>query len=200
MKKFLLLFFILFLPAWSFAQTTFEDEVLHELNLARAKPDVYKGYLEASRANYHGREYRMSSGVRLVTKEGVRAVDEAIRFLGKQKPIGKLVFSEGLRDAALDLALAEGPTGNIGHSVQGMSVRERAERHGKWERIFGENISYGPDRAREVVSQLIIDDGVPGRGHRKNIFNPAFKVVGIACGPHKRFVTMCVMDFAGGFK
>jgi hypothetical protein len=38
-----------------------------------------------------------------------------------------------------------------------------------------------------------------GCGHRKNIFIGAYKVAGIAIGPHKAFGNMCVIDFAGGF-
>lgn len=62
-----------------------------------------------------------------------------------------------------------------------------------------ENIHYGPGGARGIVCALIVDHGVSGRGHRKNIFNSSFRVAGIACGGHARFGAMCVMDFAGGF-
>jgi len=51
-----------------------------------------------------------------------------------------------------------------------------------------------------MVMQLIIDDGVKGRGHRKNIFAKGFATAGVACGTHPRFDTMCVIDFSGGFR
>jgi hypothetical protein len=44
---------------------------------------------------------------------------------------------------------------------------------------------------------LIIDSGVASRGHRRNIFHPDLAVVGVACGPHRDYGAMCVMDFAG---
>jgi hypothetical protein len=47
---------------------------------------------------------------------------------------------------------------------------------------------------------LIIDDGVPDRGHRTTIFNGALNVIGVSCGPHLTFRTMCTMDYAGEFK
>jgi len=70
---------------------------------------------------------------------------------------------------------------------------------GKWIGSAGENISYGYSDAAMIVATLIVDDGVRGRGHRKNIFSRSFAVAGIACGPHTRFGGMCVIDFAGGF-
>jgi uncharacterized protein YkwD len=78
-------------------------------------------------------------------------------------------------------------------------MRERIERHGKWKMLIGENIGYGHNNPRNLVMQLIIDDGVSNRGHRKNTFNTSFNNAGVACGPHPRFESMCVIDFAGGF-
>lgn len=76
----------------------------------------------------------------------------------------------------------------------------RVNRYGGWEKAIAENISYGPSGARDIVVSLIVDDGVPGRGHRQNIFNPDFRAAGTACGPHAVYGTMCVIDFAGEYR
>jgi uncharacterized protein YkwD len=49
------------------------------------------------------------------------------------------------------------------------------------------------------MENLLIDDGVADRGHRRNIYDASARVVGIACGPHPRYGTMCVIVQAGGF-
>lgn len=74
----------------------------------------------------------------------------------------------------------------------------RIGRQVKWTGSIGENIAYGPNDGRDVVLRLIVDDGVPGRGHRANIFSPDFRLAGVACGPHPALRTVCVIDFAGG--
>ena len=58
-------------------------------------------------------------------------------------------------------------------------------RHGEWLMTCGENCAYGGKDGKAHIDQLIIDDGVSSRGHRKNIYNPNFSMVGIAIGPHK---------------
>jgi len=65
---------------------------------------------------------------------------------------------------------------------------------------LGENLSYGPSTAREIVIQLLVDDGVAGRGHRKNIFDNRFRVAGAAVGPHATFGAMCAIEFAAAFE
>ncbi len=76
---------------------------------------------------------------------------------------------------------------------------DRANRYGKWSGKIGENISYGRSDARDVVIQLIVDDGLTDRGHRGNIFDPQFRVVGVACGEHSKYRAMCVTTFAAGY-
>jgi uncharacterized protein YkwD len=177
-------------------------QVLAEINLARTNPRVYAGFLREFRTRFQGSSYTLpNSRVRVLTSEGVAAVDEAIKFLSRQKALPALTWSAGLGAAAAELAGEQGETGATGHGDVGNNgMRERIERQGKWERSIAENIGYGPADSRSMVMQLIIDDGVPGRGHRKNQFNPAFGTAGVACGPHSRFGNMCVIDFAGGFR
>lgn len=177
-------------------------QILEEINLARTEPRTYAGFLRKFRGRFRGKFYVLpGSTTRMQTSEGVKAVDEAIKFLARQKPLLPLTWSDGLAAAAAELAKDQGRSGATGHfGRQSHGMRERIERHGKWERQIAENIGYGPEDPRSMVMQLIIDDGVPNRGHRKNTFSPSFRAAGVACGPHPRFRNMCVIDFAGGFK
>lgn len=187
-------------PAIAFGESL-ARQVLAEINLARGNPRVYAGFLREFRSHFQGNSYTLpGSRVHVLTSEGVAAVDEAIRFLSRQKALPALVWSEGLGAAGAELAGEQGETGTIGHGVGNNGMRERIERQGKWEGSIAENIGYGPAEPRSMVMQLIIDDGVPGRGHRKNQFNPVFGTAGVACGPHPRFGTMCVIDFASKFR
>lgn len=47
-----------------------------------------------------------------------------------------------------------------------------------------------------VIVQLVADDNVPSRGHRKNIFNPDFHYGGVATGTHVSHGMCCVLDYA----
>ena len=136
----------------------------------------------------------------VLTREGVEAVDEAIAFLMTIEPAPALSPSQGMSDAAADHVRDQGPEGKTGHGgSDGSRPAQRVARHGSWDIIVAENLSYGPDVARHVVMGLIIDDGVPDRGHRTTIFNGALNVIGVSCGPHLTFGTMCTMDYAGEF-
>lgn len=182
------------------AATTEEEKVLEELNLARTQPQKYVKFLEDHRRRFvEGKIYTSGHG-RIMTQEGTAAVDEAIEFLKKAKPIGKLTMSKGLTKAAEDHTKDIGKLGKTGHTGSDKSTSsERMERHGQWQKTCGENIAFGPSNAREIVVQLIVDDGVANRGHRENIYKSDYKVVGIYIGPHAKYGKMCCQDFAGGF-
>ena len=180
----------------------FARKVLDEVNLARTSPRAYGAYLRDFRGRFRGKSYLLpGSSTPVRTREGRSAVDEALTFLSRQKPLPPLSWSDGLAAAAAELAEEQGRTGDTGHvGRRSRGLQERVERHGEWERQIGEVIGYGPDDPRNMVMQLIIDDGVKGRGHRKTIFAKGATVAGVACGPHPRFGTMCVVDVAGGFR
>jgi uncharacterized protein YkwD len=173
--------------------------IIHEMNLARQNPALYATFVEQTRQNYSGGVCLLPGNVRLRTHEGLRALDDAIQFLRRAKPQPPLVLSPGLCLAAADHC-REQAGGAIGHySSNGSDPGNRISRYGVVSQGWAENIAYGRHTAREIVLALIVDDGVRGRGHRKNIFNPTYNVAGAACGPHARFGSICSIDFASGY-
>jgi uncharacterized protein YkwD len=72
-------------------------------------------------------------------------------------------------------------------------------RYGRWDVASGESITLGSNPARDVVLQLLIDDGVRDRGHRKTLLDRHYAVAGAACGPHREFQQICVIDFAARY-
>jgi uncharacterized protein YkwD len=164
------------------------------MNLARTNPAAYAAHIEQMRANFHGNLLVLPGRTILRTKEGVRALDEAIRFLHRAQPLAPLTLSPGMSRSAADHC-ADQVDGRIGHG----DPAGRMNRYGRWGSVWGENVSYGKSSARDIVLALIIDDGLPGRKHRKNIFNPAFTVAGAAYGAHARYRSVCSIEFAGSF-
>jgi len=181
--------------------TALENGIVEEVNLARTNPRAYAVWLRGQRQYYRGTHLRRPGEVPIGTKEGLAAVDEAIRWLEKQRPVVALGYSRGLSLAARDLVAAQGASGGFGHrGHDGSMPSDRIERHGQWESAIGENVAYGQRTARDVVAAFIVDDGVAGRGHRKNLFNAAFHVMGVDCGPQSGYGTTCAITFAGGFR
>jgi uncharacterized protein YkwD len=173
--------------------------VIHELNLARQNPALYATFVQELRSRMNGNVLVLPGHTRMRTKEGTGALDDAIRFLQSAQPLPPLTLSRGMSRAAADHC-ADQADGAFGHEGKDRShAGQRIARYGNFSGSWGENISYGKSSARDVVLALIIDDGLPARKHRKNIFNPTFNFAGAAFGPHARFGTMCSMDFAGGY-
>jgi uncharacterized protein YkwD len=177
-----------------------ELAVLEQLNLARTNPQTYAKLLQDYRATFNGKIAKRPGKMDLMTSEGTRAVDEVIRALKAQSPMDAMRPSKGMSLGARDHVKDIGPKGVTGHNgSDGSKPFDRINRYGEWQQTAGENISFGNDEGRAVLIQLIVDDAVANRGHRKNIYKKEFNRVGIACGPHKVYGTMCVQTFAGEY-
>jgi len=178
-----------------------ERAVVWELTKIRMFPREYARYLRYLGTRFEGTLWRLKDHVPIRTEEGREAVEEAAEFLETVKPIpGEVTFSEGLHAAAWEHMMDQGPSGQTGHvGVSGSTFGQRIRRYGQPGSLIGEIINYGKEVPRMTVIQLVIDDGVPDRGHRKNIFNPGFRTAGAAIGPHRTYGTMTVVDMADEF-
>ncbi|MCK4805995.1 MAG: CAP domain-containing protein [Candidatus Aegiribacteria sp.] len=175
-----------------------EKDVILHLNMARTDPARYAhDFIEPRMEYFSGTVYREPGELTLVTQEGVQAVEECVSDMEDTELMNPLFPSEGISMAALDHALDLSLTGETGHIGSDQSeFSARIERYGQWFTSIGEVISYGPTTGREIVIGLLIDDGVSDRGHRTNVLNPNFRLVGIAIEEHPAYGNVCVIEFA----
>jgi len=163
-----------------------EQATLMYINLARLYPRRFaEVHLKPYRRLFDGKFVKRADAVDVLTLEGAPAVTECIAEMSSRRPVRALIPSAGLSRAARDHAGDQGPRGETGHRG--------------WERSCGECISYGPDDPLDIVIQLLVDDAVPERGHRRNLLDGSFARVGLAGGQHEEFGHMCVIDLAGAY-
>jgi uncharacterized protein YkwD len=183
-------------PSPASTEAAFRADIVAEVNAARTDPAAYARKARALRALFRGDRIERPGETALITREGPAAVDEAIGFLEGQTSLPALGGHPGLDRAAADHAADQAGSGAVAHTGgDGSSPADRMRRYGRWS-ATGEAIAYGPHRAEEVVLQLIVDDGVADRGHRRILFNPVYELIGAACAPHPVWREVCVLDFA----
>jgi uncharacterized protein YkwD len=154
-----------------------EAEVLARINFAREHPSEY------ARELHRG---TMSAATR-----------EAIDYLETRRPTQPFRFTSGLAVSAALHAEDQGRRGSFEHrGSDGSSAGERMRRHGVWAGIMAEEMSAGQYTAADVVRQLIVDEGVPDRGHRIDLLDPHLTRAGVGCAPHRVYGVICVIDLA----
>ena len=173
--------------------------VIAEMNRCRMNP---KNYAETTLKKHLNRfvdenTYRMANGSLIMTDEGRGRVLDTIEELKSMQPVGPLTYDDDLSKVARFHCEDTGPSGLVGHdSSDGTSMSDRLMRFVKDRKTWGENIDYGNSIAEDIVASLVIDDGVPSRGHQKNIMDSSFHRAGAAIGPHKQYGFMCTIDFS----
>lgn len=165
--------------------TGIEAEILEEMNYARTnRNDYIKTRLEPLVEEGDTSSYQ---------KALAELIDEMKSITSNLKAYNS---AAGLQKAAKGWVEKSGPLGIVGHED---GWTNRIKQYCTYS-TAGENCSYGSSTAKAIVLQLLIDDGVESRGHRRNILSPVYTHVGIAVGTHKKYKTMCCMDFASGYK
>lgn len=180
-------------------RTVVDADVVRELCWARENPDEVLDALTCRFVHYRGLKYFPPSlgGDAILTQEGPAAVSEAIEFLKSVSPMGRLQQVEGLDLAAEDHVADIGSTGaRTNTSSDGTTAGHRLSRYGSFS-TFGEIVWYMQfaNSAREMVLNLIVNDGAPCRECRLKIYNEKFTQVGFALGPHVLFGTVAALEF-----
>lgn len=161
-----------------------EKRLLELINDLRANPQAF---LQKT-----ARPYLIDNAIDSVQN---RYAASLLMELKKQKPLPSLHKNMILTNRAQAFAVDMGKTGSVGHyskRLGDMSQRLVLVRSD----IKGENCDYGHSDALDILMSLLIDEGVPSLGHRKNLLDPRFTRIGVAIEPHRKYTWNCVMDFA----
>jgi uncharacterized protein YkwD len=178
-----------------------EEQFLEEVNHLRMNPAIYAQYLEARLKYYQGNVLRLPGQIPLRTQEGASAVRQAIRELRASSSAPPLKLERELNSSARDHVRDIGPKGLAQHEgTNGSSPETRVRKYIRGQIAVGEVISFGPEQSRDVIIDLVVDDGVLDRGHRKILLDPRFRRMGAACGPHTTYGMMCVIDLTAGYE
>ena len=178
-----------------------ERGIFNEVDQLRTKPRTWADILKTERPWLPVAHQRFRTKTRQTTNAAVLTLEEAIVALeALPGALPRIEFSPSLSRSAADHVRDTGSRGLTGHTgSDGSSPGQRIERYGRWSGHMGENIVYGLSGPRDAVFEQLLDFGIADRGHRWTLLNPAWRYVGIACGPHTLYGTMCVLDFASNY-
>ena len=170
-----------------FAQNQFKEEqgVVDVLNRLRAAPAVFAQ-----------RELKAWADSMGLSKSP--AYHSLVLDLSQMKPLSALSSVQALQVMARSHALDMGKTGKVGHTGSGGGTfAKRAKPLLDAFQMLQENCQYGYYDPLSVICDLLIDEGVPGYGHRKSLLNPQLRYVGVSFENHKKYKINCVIELAG---
>ncbi len=176
-----------------------EKNLILAMNLIRYNPEKYSTLYVFPRLQYfQGTAFHFPGRIPLRTREGIEAVRELYLELLETEPMPLFYPSKGMSKASADHARYMRRTATASHEGGG-GLGARVSRHGQWVSGLAENLAWATTNAHETIVNLMIDDGIRNRGHRKNILNPAYNKVGVAIDDHPRFTISWVINYAVDF-
>ena len=119
------------------------------------------------------------SGFTFVTKEGTDAVDNAIEFLQKQRPVKTLILDEQLSKCA-DQNLQKSLTTEFSFNPMVNNVAKQLEDFCEWSGDLAVLFETNCLTSEDLLITLIVDDGLKNRPNRLCLFSTDIEFVGIA--------------------
>ncbi|HEY7492933.1 MAG TPA: CAP domain-containing protein, partial [Candidatus Tectomicrobia bacterium] len=167
--------------------SSFEREVLAEINSVRMYPVKYASRLEEIKKQYDERLSKSPEERAKQPDASMQAFYEAIQLLQSTPALPALKISHGMSLAAREQLRDQEQADTISpRGRDGSNIAESLNRYGAWKMGVGEIVASGSETAQRLVIQLIIDHDNPGRQRRLSVLNPDFSVTGIACKDHVR--------------
>jgi len=147
-----------------------EMEMVNEINLLRSNPSGYIQYVDA-----YVNEQRRTGGFP-VDQSVVNELKSELRQLGA---LSILSPSQCVYQAAKNHGIDQKPTGDVNHEGRdGSWPWDRVRRACSNMQDGNENLVAGTPSVRTAVILLLIDEGIPSRGHRKTLLKPEWRYVG----------------------
>ncbi|MEM7104480.1 MAG: CAP domain-containing protein [Bacteroidota bacterium] len=174
--------------------TTKEKDMILEINRVRANPQRYVRYID----EYRAKVKRNNNPNSPETKEELQAIDELKQQLSSMAPVSILEPSRAVHNAAKKHGEEMKSKGKVSHiGADGSYPWDRIIREDASLKDGNENLVGGPDNVRDAVISLLVDAGISGRGHRKNILNKDWKYVSCyEAGTIGRMKNTWVQNFA----
>lgn len=140
-----------------------ELSMLDEINLMRSNPSGYIPYIEQYKKDIiSGKSFGSSIAV----------CNELIAELRRTPVLSVLKPAPCIYNAAKKHGLDQKNRGSTGHDgSDGSWPWDRVKRECAQMTDGNENLVGGPADVREAVILLLVDDGIPSRGHRKTLLN-----------------------------
>lgn len=149
--------------------TTDEKKMVEEINMMRANPSAYAKYID---------EYVVDQNTNGGWPIDMAVVNELKAELRNLSALSQLQPKECVYTAAKKHGKDQIKMGDTSHTgSDGKMPHERILNECPDLKDGTENLAGGMDDIRETVVTLLIDDGIPSRGHRKALLNPQWKYV-----------------------
>jgi len=150
------------------SMSTQEIEMVKEINLMRSNPAAYIKQVQDYLVNMENEPGWDPSYI----ADEKRAAEELINELRNLGPLSQLSVKEDLYKVAIGHGSDLQKIGRVTHTgSDGSNPFDRIKK-GTDLRGGNENLVGGMPTARGSVITLLVDNGVPGRGHRKTLLNP----------------------------